>query len=87
MEQEITYHPSRNAYRSTRDSLLSRMRRGDTSAFVNLRAGPWMIVSTTAAIGFEVKGIGASTGRRYLRQISAAEEALYIFEREQAEQQ
>jgi hypothetical protein len=85
LEQEVTYHPSKREYVSTRNALLERMKRGDQSAFVNSRTGPWMVVSTTAMIGIEFRGVGASSGRKHLRQISAAEEALYIYDKWKAE--
>lgn len=80
LEQEITYSTSEADYNATRDTILAKLKAGDASAAVNPRWGPWMRVKTTATIGFEVKGVGASDGHAKLRQISAAEEALYTFE-------
>lgn len=80
MEQEITYHPTQSEYEASRDDVLKRLKEGDQSARVNPADGPWMIVGTTAKIGLELQGIGADKGRKHLRQISAAEEALYMFE-------
>jgi hypothetical protein len=80
MEQEVTYSPSKAEYENTRDQTLIRLRAGDNSAMVNPRNGPWMRVETTAKIGFELKGVGLAEGRKNLRQISAAEEALFRFQ-------
>lgn len=80
MNQEITYHPSKSEYERVRDETLARLRRGDLSARNNPGAGPWMRVETTAKIGMEYKDIGTGSGRKHLRQISAAEDALYRFE-------
>jgi hypothetical protein len=81
LSQEVTYSPSKAAYEEARDSVLKRLKEGDKTAFVNPQTGPWMRVETTATIGFEYKGFGSGEGRKHLRQISAAEEALYKFER------
>ena len=81
MDQEVTYSTSQSDYESNRDALLKRMKSGDQTAFVNPSGGPWMRVETTAKIGIEVKGVGASQGRKHLRQITAAEEALYLYNR------
>lgn len=80
LDQEVTYHPTRADYEAARDEVLRKLRAGDPSARVNPAAGPWMRAETTAMIGFAVKGIGASEGRKDYRQISAAEEALFLFE-------
>lgn len=80
IEQEVTYSTSKNDYEAARDLRLSRMRRGDVGAFVN-DPEPWRRVETTATIGFEYKGFGSASGRMNIRQISAAEEALFLFER------
>jgi hypothetical protein len=80
LEQSITYHPSIAEYDRVRDETLSRLKKGDSSARINAIDGPWMQAETTAKIGLELKGVGATTGRKYLRQITAAEEALYLFE-------
>ncbi len=80
MQQEVTYSTNMSDYESTRDNILSRLKKGDPSARVNPSDGPWMRVETTAVIGFEYKGIGSSSGRKRMRQVSAAEEALYLFE-------
>lgn len=81
MEQEVTYSTSKADYQSTRDAILERLKDGDPSAMVNPSDGPWMRVETTAKIGFEYHGVGLASGRKLLRQISAAEEALYLYER------
>jgi hypothetical protein len=79
MDQEVTYSTSQADYESTRDAILKRMKNGDQTAFVNPSNGPWMRVETTAKIGIELKGIGVSQGRKNLRQITAAEEALFLY--------
>ncbi|MBY5453932.1 hypothetical protein HFO91_30605 [Rhizobium leguminosarum] len=79
LDQEVTYHPSKAEYEAARDEVLKRLKAGDNTAFVNPADGPWMIVETTATIGLEYKGVGASQGRKHLRQVSAAEDALYLF--------
>lgn len=81
LEQEITYSTSRADYESARDKTLERMKNADNTAFVNPKDGPWMRVETTAEIGLSIKGVGTSEGRKYLRQISAAEEALFLYEK------
>jgi hypothetical protein len=83
LSQEITYSTSKADYDETRDRILARLQAGDRDALVNPRNGPWMRVETTATIGFEYKGVGSSQGRKNLRQISAAEEALYRYEASQ----
>jgi hypothetical protein len=80
IEQEITYHPSLKDYETARDERLALLKKGDKSAYQNPADGPWMQVETTAKIGIELKGVGVAQGRKNLRQITAAEEALYIFE-------
>jgi hypothetical protein len=80
MDQEVTYSPTKAEYERVRDETLARLRAGDNSAMVNPHNGPWMRVETTAKIGFEFKGIGVAQGRKHLRQISAAEEALYKYQ-------
>jgi hypothetical protein len=81
LDQEVTYYPTKDEYLKTRDAILTRLKSGDKTAFVNDKNGPWKRVETTAKIGVEVKGVGVSQGRKNLRQISAAEDALYEFER------
>ena len=80
MNQEVTYSSSRADYNANRDSILERMKAGDPGAFVN-NPDPWKRDDTTATIGFAYKGIGSSSGRKNIRQISASEEALYLFEK------
>lgn len=80
MDQDVTYHPSKSEYERARDDVLSRLKQGDATARVNPADGPWMRVETTAKIGIEYKGAGSTSGRKHVRQISAAEEALYTFE-------
>lgn len=84
MQQEVMYSTDMRDYESVRDEILSRLKKGDLSARINPSDGPWMRVETTAAIGLEYKGIGSSSGRKEIRQISAAEEALYLFERQKS---
>lgn len=84
MEQAITYHPSKTQYGQARDDTLARLRDGDNTAMVNPAEGPWMRVVTTAKVGFEIPvgdlgNAGALSGREHVRQISAAEEALFIY--------
>lgn len=79
LNQEVTYSTTRNDYNKTRDAILKRMKAGDASAFVN-EPSPWKRVETTATIGVAFKSIGTSSGRKNIRQISASEEALYLFE-------
>jgi hypothetical protein len=81
MDQEVTYSTSQADYESTKNSILKRLQNGDKTAFVNPSDGPWMRVETTAKIGLEIKGIGVAQGRKNLRQITAAEEALFLYER------
>lgn len=85
MEQEIWYSTTEADYESIRDSILQRMKDGDQSAFVNPTEGPWIRVETTAKIGLEYRGFGTAEGRKHLRQISAAEEALFLYERWKSE--
>jgi hypothetical protein len=80
MEQEVTYHPSRREYEVVRNKILARLKQGDPTARANPQSGPWLRAVTTAKIGFEFHSIGASQGRVNYRQVSAAEEALYLFE-------
>lgn len=82
MEQRITYSTTKADYEATRADVLRRLRKNDASAMLNPENGPWMRVETTAMIGIAIKGIGIEQGRVHLRQITAAEEALYLFEKE-----
>lgn len=81
LNQEVTYSTTRNDYDAKRDSILKRLKAGDASAFVN-EPDPWKRVETTATIGIAFKGMGTSSGRKNIRQISASEEALYLFEKQ-----
>lgn len=81
-EQEVTYYPSKSKYISTRDDIFQRLKAKDASAMVNPADGPWMRAETTATIGFSYRGVGVAQGRTNVRQITAAEEALYKFEKE-----
>ena len=80
LNQEITYSTTKREYEAARDKVLSRLKKGESAAFVNPKDGPWMRVETTATIGLSIRGVGASSGRKNLRQISATEEALYLYE-------
>lgn len=80
MEQEIIYSTTEKDYNNYRDEILARLRDGDQSAMVNPIDGPTKIVQTTAKIGFEIKGVGTSEGRKHLRRITAAEEALFLYQ-------
>jgi hypothetical protein len=80
LEQEVTYSTTKSDYESVRDGILKRLKEGDPTAMVNPTDGPWMKAETTAMIGLEVKGVGVSQGKVHKRQISAAEEAFYIFQ-------
>ncbi|WP_451982625.1 hypothetical protein [Azospirillum endophyticum] len=79
LHQEVTYSTTRSDYNDKRDSILKRLKKGDSSAFVN-DPNPWKRVETTATIGIAFKGVGTSSGKKNIRQISASEEALYLFE-------
>ncbi len=91
MDQKVIYNPSEAAYLEAREKRLEALRDGDPSAMVNPSAGPWMIVETTAMVGMEIGldfpglsfgSIGAMEGRTHLRRITAAEDALFTFEKE-----
>jgi hypothetical protein len=85
IEQEVTYSTSEEDYNRVRDETLKRMKEGDASAFVNPTDGPWLRGETTVKIGIEWNGIGTTTGKKNLRQVAAAEEALYLYEKWKAE--
>lgn len=89
MEQKIIFNPSEAEYVAARDARLKALQAGDPAAMVNPIDGPWMIVETTAMIGFSVGvdfaglsvgAIEAMEGRTSLRRVTAAEEALFMFE-------
>lgn len=80
LEQEVIYNPSRREYETARDDILARLKKGDNLARMNPASGPWLRAVTTARVGFEIRGVGATEGRTNYRQVSAAEEALYLFE-------
>lgn len=81
LTQEVTYSTTRDDYNKTRDDIPARMKKDDNSAFVN-KPDPWKHVETTATVGIEFKGFGTSSGKKNIRQISASEEALYLFEKQ-----
>jgi hypothetical protein len=80
MSQDVTYHPSRSEYLSVRNKTFDLLKAKKSSANVNPADGPWMLVETTATIGLEYHGVGVSSGRKHVRKVSAAEEALYMLE-------
>lgn len=82
LETEVTYHPSKKAYEKLRDDTLAGLRACDPAAFFNPAEGPWKHAETTAEVGIDVRGVGASTGRKLVREIPAAEDALEMFEKE-----
>jgi hypothetical protein len=84
LDQEITYFPTKADYETTRDEILEKLKQNNSSAMANPIDGPWMIVETTAKIGMEYKGVGVAEGRKHVRRITAAEEALFIYEKEKA---
>lgn len=85
MEQEVTYSTSKADYDKVRDDTLARMKEGDASAFVNPSDGPWLRAETVAKIGIEVSGMGGAVGKKNVRQVTAAEAALYLYEKWKAE--
>ena len=82
LETEVTYYPSKKVYEKLRDDTLARLRACDPTAFFNPAEGPWKHAETTAEVGIDVRGVGASTGRKLVREIPAAEDALEMFEKE-----
>ncbi|TPI59860.1 hypothetical protein FJ420_21315 [Mesorhizobium sp. B3-1-3] len=85
MEQEVVYNTSEADYLKTRDDILERLKKGDPTAAMNPADGPWMQVETTAKIGFEIKDVGLAQGKKNLRQVSAAEEALSLYDKWKAD--
>ena len=82
LETEVTYHPSKKVYEKLRDDTLAGLRACDPAAFFNPAEGPWKHAETTAEVGIDVRGVGASTSRKLVREIPAAEDALEMFEKE-----
>jgi hypothetical protein len=80
MTQEIIYSTSQKQYDLERDFILKKLRERDFSVMQNPSGGSTKIVQTTAMIGISWKGVGTSEGRKHLRKITAAEEALFLFE-------
>lgn len=74
-DQTIVFDPSESAYKAAYRKQFDLLKAGDASACAN--RGPWMQVVTDAQVGIEVKGIAALSGRQHVRQVSAAEEALF----------
>lgn len=82
LETEVTYHPSEKAYEKLRDDTLARLRACDPAAFFNPADGPWKQAETTAELEIDLRVAGVSKGRTLVREISAAEDALELFEKE-----
>lgn len=80
VEQTLIFDPSEAEYNSARDDALTRLRAGES--LNNPIDGPWVRIETTATVGFEIEGIGSSSGTTKYRQITAAEDALFQFENE-----
>jgi hypothetical protein len=78
IEQELTFHPSEREYNLVRDQTIAKLKNGE--AVVNFADGPWVRIETTATVGFEIEGLGSSSGATSIRQITAVEDALYRFE-------
>lgn len=81
IEQRVTYSTTESDYNHTRDQILMRLKAGVKSALVNPQDTPWLRAETTLTIGIAYEGYGIDKGRVRLRQVSAAEEALYLFEK------
>lgn len=90
LEQEIIYHPSKKTYIAACEARIAALQKKDPEAYVNPIDGPWMIAETTAMVGFEIgvdfKGLSVGSvksmsGRKHLRRVTAAEDALYRFEK------
>ena len=82
LETEVTYHPSEKTYEKLRDDTLARLRACDPAAFFNPADGPRKRAETTAELDLDLRIAGVSTGRTLVREISAAEDALELFEKE-----
>ena len=82
LETEVTYHPSEKAYEKARDDTLAGLRACDPAAFFNPVEGPWKQAETTGELGIDLGIVGASKARTLVREISAAEDALELFEKE-----
>jgi hypothetical protein len=80
-DQAVIFHPSEKEYNSAREQRLRLLEAKDPSGCVNSQDGPWMQVQTTAKIGFSIKGVGVLEGKTHVRQVSAAEEALFLYEK------
>lgn len=81
-EEEVTYYPSEEAYEKLRDDTLDRLRACDPAALFNPADSPRKQAETTTEWNFDLKVGGISNGRRLVREIAAAEEALEMFEKE-----
>lgn len=81
-DQEILYEPSEKAYKKAYTAKVADLRAGKASACVNDADGPWMHVETDAKVGLDVEGIGAMKGRKHVRQVSAADQAIFDLEQE-----
>lgn len=80
-DQTVVFHPSETEYNAARETRLRLLEAKDPSGCVNPQDGPWVQVETTAKIGFSIKGVGVLEGRTHLRQVSAADEALFLYEK------
>lgn len=80
LEQTLIFNPDEETYNSERDEALGKLRAGQS--LNNPIEGAWVRIETTATVGIEIEGIGASSGHTTYRQITAAEDALFRFENE-----
>lgn len=80
-DQVVIFHPSKDEYNAAREKRLRLLEEKDPTGCVNPQDGPWMQVQTTAKIGFSIKGVGVLEGKTHVRQVSAAEEALFMYEK------
>lgn len=81
-EEDVTYYPNEDVYEKLRDDTLDRLRECESAAFFNPADGPWKHAKTTTEWDFDLKVGGIFKGRRLVREVSAAEEALEMFEKE-----
>ena len=82
---EATYSPTKKEFEAARDARLERMRNNDYSAFQNVEGDPTVTVKTTATVGISWRGVGLESGRSYTCTYTASEDALWMFEGEQAD--
>ena len=81
IENEIYYSTSEDDYNDTLEEILDGLKDGDEDYLVNPADGPYRIVQTTAKVGISYRGVGFGKGRKHLRQVSAADEAFFKFEK------